>query len=182
MRGKSSIILLALVGGVTGWLIADAGVTDMGIATGPSRSSLDWSPATQIPVHVSGAVANPGVVWLAEGALVADAIRLAGGALAGADLDGINLAQSVAEGDQVSVPMITPGGHDAAQQSDGLIDVNRADATELQRLPGVGPVLADRIIAQRDAVGRFDEIEDLLDVPGIGETRLASIRDLIRPP
>jgi competence protein ComEA len=135
-----------------------------------------------VPVHVSGWVVSPGVVWVPAGSLVSEAISAAGGALAGADLDAINLAQEVYEGDQL---VVTRAGNDAggAQTAgDGLIDINRADATELQALPGVGPVLAANIISHRDDVGRFDSVEDLLDVPGIGETRLASIRDLIRPP
>lgn len=183
MRGKSSIIFLAIVGGLIGWVMGDAGRADIETITSPSLASGHEQSVRQIPVHVSGSVAAPGVVWLTEGSLVADAIGLAGGALPDADLNGINLAEPVAEGDQVSVPRMTEAsGRVAAEANDGLIDINRADATELQRLPGVGPVLAERIIVHRDAVGRFEAVEDLLDVPGIGETRLASIRDLIRPP
>jgi competence protein ComEA len=63
-----------------------------------------------------------------------------------------------------------------------LVDLNTADATELQKLPGVGPVLADRILAHRESIGRFESVEDLLDVAGIGEAKLAAIRDLIREP
>ncbi|MDH3463022.1 MAG: helix-hairpin-helix domain-containing protein, partial [Acidimicrobiia bacterium] len=65
---------------------------------------------------------------------------------------------------------------------DGLIDINRADAAELETLPGVGPVLAARIVDYRESVGGFESIEDLLQVAGIGESILASIRELIRPP
>jgi competence protein ComEA len=135
-----------------------------------------------VPVHVSGWVVSPGVVWVQAGSLVSEAIAAAGGALAGADLDAINLAQEVYEGDQLVVARAGSDAGGAETSVDGLIDINRADATELQALPGVGPVLAANIISQRDAVGRFESVEDLLDVPGIGETRLASIRDLIRPP
>lgn len=118
-----------------------------------------------------------------EGALTADAITAAGGALAEADLDSINLARPVYEGDQVVVESMQGGeGEGVGAGGDGLIDINRADSAELQTLPGVGPVLAGNIIAYRDSVGRFETLEDLLEVPGIGETRLASIRDLIRPP
>lgn len=136
-----------------------------------------------MPVHVSGWVVNPGVVWVMEGSLTADAIAAAGGALVGADLDSLNLAQPVYEGDQVLVRAKQPGAADGDQSlGDGLVDINRADSAELQTLPGVGPVLAGNIIAYRDSVGRFETLEDLLEVPGIGETRLASIRDLISPP
>lgn len=181
MKGKSLIVLLAIAGGMIGWVTSDgAGAVDI---VNPSLASRQASGVRQIPVHVSGSVVTPGVVWLAEGSLVADAIGLAGGALSDADLNGINLAEPVTEGDQISVPSMTEyGGRAPVEADDGLIDINQADAIQLQTLPGVGPVLAERIIAQRDAVGRFEAVEDLLDVPGIGETRLASIRDLIRPP
>lgn len=152
----------------------------------PLSTDLSLDPPTtgvEVPVHVSGMVASPGVVWVLDGALTAEAIEAAGGALVGADLDSINLAQPVYEGDQVVVPAVAEQGtDDPIGSSGGLIDINRADTTQLQTLPGVGPVLAGNIIAHRESVGRFESVEDLLEVPGIGETRLASIRDLIRPP
>ncbi|MEX1037376.1 MAG: ComEA family DNA-binding protein [Acidimicrobiia bacterium] len=135
-----------------------------------------------VPVHVSGWVNSPGVVWVAEGALAVAVIEAAGGARQGARLDLINLARPVFEGDQLQVPGPETAQGGNGTLSDGLIDLNTADETELQKLPGVGPVLAGRIIAHREDVGRFESVEDLLDVPGIGETRLASIKDLIRPP
>ncbi len=139
----------------------------------------------EISVHVSGWVVSPGVVVVAEGAIVADAIAAAGGARPGAALDAINLAGPVAGGDQVQVPgpgtAAPPSGSGVAGSSD-LISLNRADATALQDLPGVGPVLAERIVAHRDANGPFEAVEDLLDVPGIGETKLAAIRDLVSVP
>ena len=91
----------------------------------------------------------------------------------------------MAGGDQVQVPgpgtEAPPSGSGVAGSS-GLISLNRADATALQDLPGVGPVLAERIVAHRDANGPFEAVEDLLDVPGIGETKLAAIRDLVSVP
>lgn len=141
-----------------------------------------------IAVHVSGWVVAPGVVEVGEGAIVADAIAAAGGARLGADLDAINLAAPVMAGDQVAVP--GPGeaggadGGAAAPGSggNGKISLNRADATALQDLPGVGPVLAERIVAYRDANGPFSAVEDLLEVSGIGEAKLAAIRDLVTVP
>ena len=139
----------------------------------------------EISVHVSGWVVSPGVVVVREGAIVADAIAAAGGARPGAALDAINLAGPVAGGDQVQVPgpgsEAPPPGSGVAASS-GPISLNRADATALQELPGVGPVLAERIVAHRDANGPFEAVEDLLDVPGIGETKLAAIRDLVSVP
>jgi competence protein ComEA len=123
------------------------------------------------------------VVEVLEGAIVADAVAAAGGALDGAALDAINLAAPIAGGDHIQVP--GPGdvlAFAGGQADTGLIPVNRADATALESLPGVGPVLAGRIVAHREANGPFQEVEDLLEVPGIGEAKLSSIRDLIAVP
>jgi competence protein ComEA len=125
------------------------------------------------------------VVDVTEGAIVADAVSLAGGALEGALLDTVNLARLLAEGDHVQIP--GPGdstavGSGPATDTDGLIRINQADAAALEDLPGVGPVLAERIVAHREANGPFEAVEDLLEVPGIGEAKLASMRDLIRIP
>lgn len=141
------------------------------------------SRAPVFPIYVSGWVATPGVVEVAEGAIVADAVAAAGGALEGALLDAINLARPLVEGDHVQIP--GPGDSAvvaAGQEQDGLISINQADATALEELPGVGPVLAGRIVAHREANGPFETVEDLLEVPGIGEAKLASMRDLIVVP
>jgi competence protein ComEA len=111
---------------------------------------------------------------------VADAVAAAGGALGSADLQLLNLAAPVADGEQVIVPRSggtgsTPTARPAADE--GEVNLNQADVTELEELPGVGPVLAERIVAHREANGPFGSIEDLLDVPGIGEGRLATLRD-----
>ena len=150
--------------------------------TGPTASSGTTSGRV-FPVYVSGWVATPGVVEVAEGSIVADALAAAGGALHGALLDAINLARPVVEGDHIQVPgpgdsvSAVPGGKEG-----GLISLNRADALQLEELPGVGPVLAERITAHREANGPFETVEDLLEVPGIGEAKLASIRDLVTVP
>ncbi len=157
---------------------------------GPTPSSspaADTAPSTTtFAVHVSGWVAMPGVVRLREAAIVADAIAAAGGALEGALLDSVNLAAPVLAGDHVHIPgpgdatsganAVAPGGDDS-----GPISLNRADAATLETLPGVGPVIAERIVAHRDSNGPFESVDDLLEVPGIGEAKLASIRDLVVP-
>jgi competence protein ComEA len=149
-----------------------------------SPSSTLQAASQSISVHVSGWVVSPGVVEVPEGSIVADAIAAAGGARSGAGLDSINLAGPVLAGAQVVVP--GPGGSppagSAVAPGDGLISLNRADATQFQDLPGVGPVLAERIVAHREANGPFQAVEDLLDVPGIGEAKLAAIRDLVTVP
>ena len=148
-------------------------LTDSGIAvSGP--------PA--ITVHVSGNVLRPGLVVVAEGARVADVIAAAGGATREADLGSVNLAAPVIDGTHVVVPGPSGTG-DADSTSDGdRISLNRATPAELERLPGVGPVLAARIVAHRQQVGGFETVEDLLDVAGIGERILAGFRDEVSVP
>ncbi len=135
----------------------------------------------RIRVHVSGMVVAPGVVDVAPTAIVADAIDAAGGLRAGAVVEQINLAAAISDGDQI----VVPGGEAAvtpdAGPEDTVLSLTRATAADLETLPGVGPVLADRIVSFRDQNGGFETVEDLLEVPGIGEAKLGAIRDLVRP-
>ena len=136
----------------------------------------------EIVVHVSGRVLRPGLVRVSASARVGDVILAAGGALADARLDEINLAAPVSDGVQVVVP--GPGTRFDAQNarsggssgSSGLVSLNRATVEQLEEIPGVGPVLAQRIVHHRQAHGPFLEVEDLLDVSGIGEGKLADLR------
>ena len=136
----------------------------------------------EIVVHVSGRVSRPGLVRVSASARVGDVILAAGGALADARLDEINLAAPVSDGVQVVVP--GPGTRFDAQNarsgglsgSSGLVSLNRASVEQLEEIPGVGPVLAQRIVHHRQANGPFLEVEDLLDVSGIGEAKLADLR------
>lgn len=133
-----------------------------------------------VSVHVAGWVVSPGVVTVENGAIVADAVAAAGGLRSGARADLINLAANVSVGEQIVVP--GPNEELDTMASDGVISLNRATAADLESLPGVGPVLAERIEAFREANGPFGEVEGLLQVPGIGEAKLASMRDLVRVP
>jgi competence protein ComEA len=160
---------------------------------GPAPSSTEHQtleadpvgPDSPFPVHVSGWVAMPGVVELGEGSIVADAVAAAGGALEGALLDSVNLAAPVQAGEHIHVPGPGegPGPASGAEPGSGggPISLNDADLTTLETLPGVGPVIAERIIAHRESNGPFESVDDLLEVPGIGEAKLASIRDLVVP-
>lgn len=153
-----------------------------GAGTGPG----DGSPG--VVVHVVGAVAAPGVVRLPVGARVADAVEAAGGATADADLAAVNLARVLADGEQVVVPL--PGqvvdaagagtGGPASAGGTAPLDLNRADAAALDALPGIGPVLADRIVTWREDHGRFTAVAELTEVSGIGPSLLAGLRDLVR--
>jgi competence protein ComEA len=182
--GRTQAIAVSLV------LIAVLIGAGLGFSAAPSPEPVPAETLTTsgesrpaLVVHVSGWVATPGVVEVAEGSIVADAVAAAGGALDGAMLESLNLAAPVLDGDHIQIP--GPGDVIAAtggDQGDGRIALNRADAAALEELPGVGPVLAERIVAHREANGPYQEVEDLLEVSGIGEAKLASIRDLIVVP
>ncbi|MEX1004116.1 MAG: ComEA family DNA-binding protein [Acidimicrobiia bacterium] len=155
---------------------------DVVIGGSSSPTIVEGSGGTaELLVHVAGEVRTPGVVRLEDGARVVDAIEAAGGATEDAVLAGVNLAAEVSDGSQV----VVPSRHAPAERSpdgDGLVAINTATAAELEALPGVGPVLAGRIVAHREAAGGFDAAEDLLDVSGIGESILARLRPLVRVP
>jgi len=148
-------------------------------------------PPTSRPVyvHVVGAVQTPGVYQLPRGAIVQDALTAAGGAAAEANLAAINLAAGLSDSQQVYVPFVgetpqavTRGGSANLAAGDALLSLNAATAPELERLPGIGPSLAQAIIEYRASHGPFQKAEDLLQVPGIGPAKLAQIEDLITVP
>lgn len=160
-------------------------------ANGEMPADGETSAGAQVYVHVAGAVAEPGLVHLAEGARVADAISAAGGAARGADLDRVNLAAVLIDGEQVYVPtegedvpaVAQPGtgeGGGADQGSNAVVNMNTAGAQELATLPGIGPAKAADIIAWREDEGPFASVEDLLQVPGIGPATLERLRDRVR--
>jgi len=167
-----------------------------------ATTSVALTPS-QVKVHVAGAVATPGVYQLSSSARVVDAITAAGGALKSADLESINLAQTVVDTEQVFVPVkrvsrprvtVAPrlrpnrnsattipqaGAGNGTAPTSQLINLNTATASELDSLTGVGPSTAKAIIAYRTKKGSFSKVEDLLNVPGIGPAKLAAMRDEI---
>ncbi len=134
-------------------------------------------------VHVAGAVAAPGVYRFAGGARVDDAVRAAGGVTDDADLDGVNLAARLNDGDKVTIPVRGApgdgGGSGSADDGGGRVNLNAATATELQALPGIGPSLAERIVAHREQRGPFRTVKDLLKVSGIGPKKFEGLEDLV---
>lgn len=143
------------------------------------------SPAP-LRVHVSGAVAHPGVVSLPAGSIVAEAVKAAGGPTDLARSQALNLAAPVRDGEMVVVPGSGSDPQPAADPAattgpapSGQIPLNSASAAELDLLPGIGPSLANAIIEFRQAHGPFQSVEELLEVPGIGPAKLAAIRDLV---
>ncbi|MGA9598537.1 MAG: helix-hairpin-helix domain-containing protein [Acidimicrobiia bacterium] len=136
----------------------------------------------RITVHISGKVMAPGLVVVRAGSRLADAVAAAGGTTRDADLERVNLAAPLQDGQQVVIPGIEEGGATAEPVTDAKIHINTATPSELEQLPGVGPVLAERIAAFRDENGPFDSVEDLLDVSGIGESKLEMLRDSVAIP
>ncbi|MDR1634847.1 MAG: helix-hairpin-helix domain-containing protein [Bifidobacteriaceae bacterium] len=192
--GAASVASWAASSGAAG------GATQTAQPDGAAGQSAGASPA-RLVVHVAGAVAAPGVYELEAGARVVDAIDAAGGPTAEADLAALNLAAWVGDGERVYVPRPgeTPppvsgstgaGGGSGANgatggqggegaSSDGKINVNQADAQALTALPGIGPVLAGRIVAFREANGPFGGLDDLGEVSGIGSKILAGLAEAV---
>jgi competence protein ComEA len=148
------------------------------------------SDAPRVIVHVAGAVRAPGVYELDDGARVDDAVRTAGGPVGEADLDGLNLAAPVVDGQRVYVPVVgevdpasVPSGMPVdgtdGTASSGPVDLNTATVEELESLPGVGPATAAAIVDDRDRNGPFASVDDLDRVSGIGPAKLAALRDLV---
>ena len=152
-------------------------------------AAKDDLPAAEITVYVSGAVNKPGVVMLPEKARVVDAVNLCGGVLATADAAKINMAQALKDGMQIVVPerlAVNASGNEVQSKAGGtsgssskLININTADAKELDGLPGVGPAMAQRIIEYRTNSGAFQAIEDLKKVHGMGAAKFEKLKDKV---
>jgi competence protein ComEA len=130
-------------------------------------------------VHVVGEVLSPGMYQLPIGARLVDAVFAAGGLTEDADNASVNLARELTDGEQIIVFSISQEGQSPGTTSSGLVSLNRAGDKELEELPGIGPALAGRIIAWREANGGFKSVQDLLKVSGIGESLLAGVIDLV---
>jgi competence protein ComEA len=152
-------------------------------------SSVDEQTARSdgdLLVHVAGKVRNPGVVRLPAGSRVLDAVEAAGGAEAGVDLTGLNLARFVGDGEQVLVGIPAPadgaptgaGGQPAGASTGGLVNLNTATLDQLDTLPGIGPTLAERILQWRQQHGRFSSVDELQEVSGIGPRKFEQLVDL----
>jgi competence protein ComEA len=135
-----------------------------------------------VVVHVVGAVRHPGVYRLPAGSRTRDAVRRAGGAGPHSDLASVNLATRLADGEQVRVPLRPPSGRApavggaSAGAPPAIVHLNSAGAEQLDELDGIGPALAQRIVEYRDAHGGFGSIDELDEVSGIGDAKLAAIR------
>ena len=149
------------------------------VAAGPSAPQSSGEHA-DVVVYVSGAVASPGVLTLPATSRVIDAITAAGGATPEADLESINLARILVDGEQIRVGVVgespPPASAGTGTDAQACVRLATATETELQTLPGVGPALAQRIISYRATHPRLTSVEELDDVPGIGPSLIEKIR------
>ncbi|GAA1738136.1 hypothetical protein GCM10009809_36550 [Isoptericola hypogeus] len=164
----------------------------------PEAGSAVAASPGQAVVHVVGEVREPGLVTVPADARVADAVEAAGGPTRQADTAALNLARAVVDGEQIVVPepgeAVPGGGASSSGDADadgvgasgtagaagGVLDLNTAQAPDLDALPGIGPVLAERIVAWRDDNGSFTSVDELEEVSGIGPSVLEQVRDLVR--
>lgn len=162
--------------------VARAGAPEPVVAPpATAESAVSTPPVVEMFVHVAGAVAKPGLYRFPPGLRVADAIEAAGGPLPRADVDALNLADLLADGMKIEVPLRgrSLASSPAASPSPALIDLNAADVTALETVPGIGPVTAAAIVRHRDEIGRFESVEQLLDVSGIGPATLEALRPYV---
>ena len=162
---------------------------DTPAATGAGGSAIRTTVAAELVVHAAGAVVRPGLHRVPSGARVADVLAAAGGPAPDADLDRVNLAAPVADGERVyvprrgeAVPAVDAGGG-AGEGGSGaarVVDLNTATAADLEALPGVGPATAQAILDYRRQHGRFRSVDELLEVRGIGPAKLSQLRPHVR--
>ena len=146
---------------------------------------VDSTPVEPEPigVHIGGQVKYPGFIWIEEGTRLYDALEQVGGPLEDANLDAINLSKKLTDEEKIHIPKIGEETEIIMTSSNtspgGKVNINRATEAELTTLPGIGPVLANKIVDYREASGPFKTIEDIKNVTGIGDKRFKDIEDLI---
>jgi competence protein ComEA len=204
LRGAVGLGCAALIAAlVAGWWVLGSRAHSVPIAASPppsplvaasspassAPSSAAASPGAVVVVDVVGKVRHPGVYRLRDESRVDDALRAAGGALPGVDLSSLNRARKLTDGEQIAVgvtgapaaggPSVAPGGSAGSAPGSAPVDLNTASLEQLDGLPGVGPVLAQRIVDWRTAHGRFASVDQLREVSGIGPSKFDDIRGLV---
>ena len=182
-RFIAGAVLLAVVLVLAGRHLVGAGTASQAAPAPVAPIRADAGP--ELVVHVVGAVRRPGLYRFAARSRVADAVARAGGSTRRADLTLINLAAPLADGTQVVVPVKAPAGGAAAAGSatapSGPVHLNVATLEQLDALPGVGPVTAQKILDYRQKHGAFSSLEELDAIPGIGPARIEQLRDVAAP-
>jgi competence protein ComEA len=187
-----SLVALAVVV-LTSWLLLRGTPRPAEVEARPVQRTLPAgapspSPIKVVLVDVAGKVRRPGVVRLPIGSRVADALKAAGGVLPGVDIGLLNLARQLADGEQVVVgrnavsggPPAADGAAGIGSPTGGPVDLNAATVADLDVLPGVGPVLAQRIVDWREAHGPFTSVDQLREVSGIGDRRFTDLKPRVR--
>jgi competence protein ComEA len=190
-RRQALLLVVGLLGvlALVGSRLARTGASEGPVRAGRLTQAVPGasSVAPKLVVHVVGAIHRPGLYRLGEGARVADALERAGGALARADLAAVNLAAPLADGQQVIVPQRAPPGTAGvvpgapATPAGGRVSLATATIEQLDTLPGIGPVTAQKIVDWRTTHGPFRSVDDLDQIPGIGPARVEQLRDLVTP-
>lgn len=198
---RSTVVIWVIAAALA--VVAGARLLDDGEASAPTVS-VDGAPRagaagrtagggsgkveSELYVHVAGAVRRPGLIRLAAGSRVAKALERAGGPTRRADLTLVNLAAELQDGQQIVVPVLGAagvGGVASAGAGGSLagakLHLSTASAEQLDEIDGIGPTLAERIVEHRDAHGGFRSVDELAEVEGIGEKRLATLRDALQP-
>ena len=212
-RGALAVVAaVVLAAGVVGWrVVADqpqsravpvtaqlslgsgSAGSSLGSTSAGARAGTSGPAAKLVVVDVIGRVRRPGLVRLPIGSRVDDAVRAAGGVIAGTDLSGLNLARLLTDGEQIAVGIaaavgsggsgsgpVTAGGTAVGTGSGAaLVNLNTASIEQLDSLPGVGPVLAQRIIDWRTTHGQFDSVDQLTQVTGVGDAKFADLKPLV---
>jgi len=190
------LLIAALVTAVLVSALAQPAVDRVGTGADAAAAAGTFSQAPEATasaaptlfVHVLGAVRTPGVFDLPAGSRVMDAVAHAGGLLETADPAGVNLARVLVDGEQLYVPQVgesppeavaAAGGAGAAGVPGAMVNINTGSLSDLETLPHVGPVMAQRIIDYRAANGRFTSVEDLRNVTGVGEKTFEALKDLV---
>jgi competence protein ComEA len=180
-HGALALAVVALVAAVVaGAVLLRGRPSEQPLAVPAVAGSALTSAGPQLVVDVAGKVRRPGLVRLPAGARVDDALRAAGGVLPGVSTGALNLARKLADGEQVLVGLdgsAAPAGSGAPA---GLLDLNTASAKDLDALPGIGPVLADKIVSWRTEHGRFASVDQLREVGGIGESKYQALKAKVR--
>ncbi len=191
-RGAAGLALVGVLAAVVACVvllrgrpqeIAPPAVDRVGTAVSGAPLAASAAPGVQVVVAVAGRVRRPGVVRLPAGSRVEDAVRAAGGVAPGASPGLLNLARLLVDGEQVLVgvePTSAPAAATGGGGPGGLVDLNAADAATFDALPGIGPVLAERLVAWRTENGRFASVDQLREVPGIGEAKYSQLRSKVR--
>ncbi len=179
-----ALVLVVVLG--ARWLAREPATPPAVAAAGRAGIRVENSSRQRLTVHVAGAVRRPGVYRLRGGARVNDAVRRAGGPTAAADLTQVNLAAELQDGRQVLLPARTTGqggagGAAGSPSAPGVpLNLNTATPEQLDELEGIGPATAKQIVEFRTAKGGFGSVDELADVPGIGDKRLATLREQVR--